>query len=133
MVTLESPSYSGSDESVIEDINKRLLSGPEVTGVHLEMRVRQEEPAKLVISGKREGGKLVRVTAFSGEKAAKPVKRAMTEEDFEKHIMKLGDDFIKADSCEIDLDEAGVFMPVSAVNDLRRRCVKEFVRELANG
>ena len=127
MITLDSPSYSGSDPEVITDIRERLLSGPEKTGVNLSLRVRAYEPARLRVTGRSASGNTLTVSCDSSQNAEIAKKREMTAEDFEKHLCKLGDSFLTVESFEADLGDEGVFLPVSVINELRRECVRRFM------
>lgn len=55
-------------------------------------------------------------------------KRATTKEEILKHLKKMGSTPFQVDSISIHLEE-DVFIPVSKINELRRRCVEKLIQE----
>ncbi|MBC8531412.1 U32 family peptidase [Gehongia tenuis] len=80
-------------------------------------------------------GRLPRMTLTAGditlavegtEEVQRAAKRPLQEEDVLRQ-MRMGDSFLKPAFCHVELDDS--FMPVSQLNDLRRRAVAAMERE----
>ena len=67
--------------------------------------------------------------SVTGPLAEKSVKTATSEDSISKQLNRLGDTPFVFDDLIIDISP-DVFVPVSIVNDLRRRAVEELLNEL---
>ncbi len=67
-----------------------------------------------------------------GVTAQEAKNRALSEEDIAKQIMKTGDSFFEIDAPKIQTDGAS-FVPVSSINDLRRRALEKLLEKLDDG
>ena len=59
--------------------------------------------------------------------------KAMTEDDFKKQLLKLGNTFFTVENAESDVDielDDNLFVPVSKLNELRRKAFKELIDNL---
>lgn len=66
----------------------------------------------------------------SGEMVQPARKAPLTAEDVQKQLMKLGESLLAAKACEVSL-EGDCFLPVRALNELRRQAVEAFEGEVA--
>lgn len=128
MVTLSSPSYSGSDEALIAKIKDQYLTGEKKRSISAYGYFHPGCESMLTFSCGD-----VSVTV-SGQVVQEASKRPMLKEDIENRIMKLGDTFfeLKSQDLTIDMDEGepGIFMPVKELNELRRQAADKLLDEL---
>lgn len=118
MVTLDQPSYSGSDEALLADIRRTYL----------------EERPKLMVAiyGSFMVGEAATVTfcyedlsvTVTGDIVQQAQKQPISRENAEKQLKKLGDSIFKAESIEIALGDQA-FYPLKEINELRRKAVLE--------
>lgn len=122
MVTLESPSYSGCDDELLEEIRARYLRERPRMGIRMQADFRVGAQARLTLTYSSYSGYSVQVTA-EGELVSPALKQPITEENVRRQLGKLGDTVFVAESVELYLDENG-FYPLKAINDLRRQAVQ---------
>ncbi len=152
MITLEKPGYEGCDDTLLSEIRDRYIREPEKMRVWLQARVKAGEPLRLRIgsaggpAGKQilhDGKKGSRKTAYAvtnqeaetglGRPVAEvtgeivqPAQRApLSVEEVEKRLRKTGDSLLAVADCEISM-EGACFVPVRALNELRRAAVEAF-------
>lgn len=124
MISLEAPGYSGSDEAVLAQIREQYIREPDKMPVHMRAAVKVGEPLCLQVLS--EENPSLSVSVF-GE-AVQPARNApLTEETVRKQLGKTGESLVQAQSCEIVMEGEG-FVPVRALNELRRRAVDSFER-----
>ena len=119
LITMGLPGYAGTDEQLLESIRRQYIEILRTKSVDMYCTVRSGQPVSLtVLSGE---------TAHTEEGIiATPAKsKPMGVSDVKKQLSKLGDTFFSAGEIHIDLDEdsSGVFVPVSALNELRRKAL----------
>lgn len=125
MITLDSPAYSGSDENILSAIRKKYLEESPVIPVRIKAFFRIGRPAEIWIAQSDDPGNWHVVT---GDLVQPAVNAPTTRENFLKQLSRLGgtcfalDPSIQGGLPEIDMDP-GVFYPLGAVNELRRRAV----------
>lgn len=128
MVTLSSPSYSGSDDALIARIKNKYLTGEKKRSISAYGYFHTGCESMLTFSCGD-----VSVTV-SGQVVQEASKRPMLKEDIENRIMKLGDTFfeLKPQDLTVDMDEGepGIFMPVKELNELRRQAADKLLDEL---
>lgn len=138
MITLEKPGYEGCDETVISKIREAYITETERMPVRLNVRVAVGEPLKIRIlpateeemtaSGKdcKEKDEKDDLVIEAVGEVVQPAKNApLTEDDVRRRISKMGESLLAVSECEIDMEGAG-FVPVRALNELRRDAVKAF-------
>lgn len=120
MITLEKPGYSGCDEALLSEIQETYLREPEKMPVRMQAVVKVGEPLRLQI-----GTSVLTGETVLGEEV-QPAKNApLSEEDIRKRLCKTGDSLLTVTACEIAMEGEG-FVPVRALNGLRRRAVESF-------
>lgn len=123
MISLDSPAYSKVSEERKALIREAYIEKPLKKAIEAEAFIRSGNEIKLVLNCE---GKSVCV---SGEKADKAQKRPLSDEDIRKQLSKTGDtDYIIKD-LKIDND-GGSFVPVSALNALRRDAFDTLTAEI---
>lgn len=138
MITLEKPGYESCDETMLTKIREVYIKETERMPVRLNVRVAVGEPLRILILPSTEeqmttfgkGCKLKDekddlVIEAVGE-VVQPAKNApLTEEDVRRRISKMGESLLTVTACEIEMEGEG-FVPVRAINELRREAVKAF-------
>ncbi len=141
MITLESPAYSASDETLLADISKKYLAERKRLPITLHAVFREGKPASLTAGlGKQPGGngqagddKLTEtdgptaITPYSVTVTGEPVQKAanqpVTEENIRKQIWKLRDTPFFAEEILVDMD-INIFYPLKQINELRRQAIR---------
>lgn len=123
MITLEKPSYLGSDEALLQEISNRYLSGEKKMPVSLKSVFRVGEPAMLQVEGFL-GDKRVIQTSY-GEIVQLATGKPLEQEALVKRLSKTGNSNVVIENVTIEMDQA-VFMPVGQINELRRNAVEAF-------
>lgn len=120
MVTLNNPAYAGSDEALLDDIRRKYLET--VPKIMLDMKAyfHVGEPATLTLTLKEYN-----IThTVTGTLVDEAKKNPVTKENISKQLSKLGDSQFKIGQLTIDAD-ANIFVPLKAINELRRKAVFE--------
>ncbi len=129
MVTLGQPGYTGTSEEVLSAIRSSFPPVEEKVPVSVFLRVVAGEPAQLTLLD--EAGHCVSV---EGDVVQKADKKPMDEAQLRKQMNRFGDSLLTPSSIEIDFGQdagtAGVFLPVSALNALRRGAAEEMIRSM---
>lgn len=123
MITLEKPSYLGSDEALLQEISECYLSGEKKMPVSLKGVFRVGKPAMLQLEGFL-GNKRVIQTSY-GEIVQLATGKPLEQEALVKRLSKTGNSNVVVENVTIEMDQA-VFMPVGQVNELRRNAVEAF-------
>lgn len=131
MITLNKPSYQGTDEALLTDIEKKYLKNPEKTKITMQGEFHLGQPAKLTVSMKKDNS--VSVT-IEGVTLLAAQNRPVTKEEIEKQLLKLGQTSFEVSEKEILCDE-GIFMPLKSINELRRNALERLEEKVieANG
>lgn len=118
MVTLDSPAYRESNESLLAKIRGQHMDSLSKLPVSLWAVFRVGMPAKVTL----------RWEGVSASAEGAPVetaqKQPITEENVRKQLSKLGDSAFYAAESEVLLEE-GCFYPLKQINELRRAAVAE--------
>lgn len=161
MVTLEKPGYEGCDEALLLEIRERYIREPEKMPVRIQAHIKAGEPMRLRMEaadtaegGSRrkqnrhaaltrngpDGGRFAveegrpereRFTAEIVGETVQPAKKApLSEEEVRKRLCKTGDSLLTVAACEIAM-EGMCFVPVRALNELRRSAVEAFEAAVA--
>ena len=129
MVTLDSPAYSGSDETLLQNIRKKHLEHRLTLPVSMQAEFLTGETAKLYLW---TGESAVTVEGNVVEEASR---QPITQENIAKQLGKLGDShFHLEDSLGIWVSD-NAFYPLKAINELRRKGLALLEEQviLANG
>ena len=123
MITLHKPGYEGSDQALLEEIRSRYVRDVDKLPVKMCITLKENETAKLEVTGPQ--GVSVSVT---GDIVQHAMKTPLQKESVQKQLKKTGNSLVIASECEIAMSE-DVFMPVSALNELRRKGVEAFEQQ----
>ncbi len=114
LVTIGKPGYAGTDAALEEEIRKKYLGRLPSCAVTGKAVFRTGEPARMtaVLSGD--------ICADVTGAVVQPASASpMTEEGLRSRLCRTGDSLFTFSSLEIEMDD-NIFLPVSAVNALRR-------------
>ncbi len=130
MVTLDAPGYSGSDETFLAQIREKYLREPDKMQVRMRATVKVGEPLGLRMTAAEESEQAS--VEVSGEIVQQAKNAPLTEETVRKQLQKTGESFVNVTSCEVVLEGEG-FVPVKALNELRRAAVSAFEQAVIAG
>ena len=135
MITLNSPSYTGSDDKQLERIRERYLMKKRKLDVIMQGVFHLNAPAELRIALDQNEPKWITVYGNMVESASQsPISR----ENIIKQLSKLGESAFQlsakpdGDAIKLDLDD-GVFYSLKLLNELRRTAVNALEEELIGG
>lgn len=123
MITLTSPAYSGSDDKLLEDIEKNYIEKKLCYHVTAKAYFQAGKKAMLTLSR----GKVH--ISCTGEMVQKALKQPLSKEKIIAQIKKCGDSLVEITQVELEAEDA-VFLPVSSINELRRRALDAFETEM---
>lgn len=128
MITLEKPGYEGCDETLLSEIRKSYIREPEKMPVRVQAQVKVGEPVRLRMEAAGEAA--YPVIEVAGVEAQSAKNAPMSEEEIRKRLCKTGDSLLTVADCEIFM-EGACFVPVRALNELRRAAVEAFETAVA--
>lgn len=123
MVTLSSPAYSGSDETLLSQIRSRYLEQKPRIKVDFYARFLLGEPAQLTLIAKDCSA------TITGAPVSPAQKQPVSEENIARQLQKLGDTLFEPGEAIITMDQ-NIFYSLKAVNDLRRQAVSQLEEAL---
>ncbi len=119
MVTLESPSYNGSEEQLLSDIRIKYIEAPLKKKISMYAEFKIGEDASLTLMCKDDTHPFT--VTVKGKKVVLANKQPITEENIRSGLQKLGNTAFVAEPSDIFIDaEENIFYPLKAINDLRR-------------
>ena len=128
MVTLQNPAYNGSEEALLNNIRNTFLVNLPKLPISMKAVFHLDTPCMLTLIAE---GCSITITGGMVEHA---MKQPVTEESIQKQLRKLGDSCFSAKEIDISADN-DIFIPLKAINELRREAVEALEKELiiANG
>ncbi|MCH5262588.1 MAG: U32 family peptidase [Lachnospiraceae bacterium] len=123
MITLQKPSYTGSDQNLLEQIRTRYIKDVDKLPVKMSVTLTAGEASDLQITDMQ--GISVSVSGNTVEAAQKS---PLSHETVRKQMEKTGNSHVRVTECEIDI-QGDVFLPIGALNELRRKGVEAFERQ----
>ena len=118
MISLSSPSYRKISEEQKNSIHEKYIKERKKVPIDLLIQVKQGENVKLTLFYKD-----ITLT-LRGDIAEAAAKRPVSNEEIEKQLRKTGNTNYIINKCEITNDLAS-FVPISALNDYRRRIIEQ--------
>lgn len=116
MITLDSPAYSETDAGLLKAIEKKYLARQLTIPVQAAIVLQPGCKAKLSLKCERAFAEV------SGEIVQEALKQPLSEEKIISQIKKSGNSLFEMKEVKVDCT-GGVFMPVSALNELRRQAI----------
>lgn len=133
MITPGDPGYAGCDETLLSEIESKYIREPEKMPVRMRAYLKAGEPLRLrmeAVDGNHAEPSAHPVIEMTGE-TIQPAKSApLAAEDVIKRLCKTGESLLTVESCEVSLKGA-CFVPVRALNELRRAAVEAFEKTVA--
>lgn len=137
MITLDSPAYAGRDDVLAEQIRKDYVEADMRLPVQAAARLVEGEPAELTLVCKNtsevqmleKSWDKVSVTVH-GECVQPALKQPLSRDAVSRQLNKFGNTSFMLTDLEVKLGE-NVFLPVKALNELRRRACEQLEQELA--
>ena len=126
MITLQSSAYSGSDESLLNEIRRKYLEEKPHRSIDIYGEFHIGSPASLTLLCGEDA-----VTVY-GDMVQPAQKQPVTCENVEKQLKKLGETSFTAANLSVQLDEQA-FYPLKALNELRRKAVTALENSLIEG
>ncbi len=127
MITKESPAYSKTDETFVEEITNSLILTKPKKQVSFRADFRIGEPCSLyaetIISDK------VYSAYVTGSEVQEAMKAPLSKESIEERLMKTGDSYFAVNDMEV-LTDGNIFLPVKAINELRRETLEELQKSI---
>lgn len=123
MITLNKPSYIGSDEAVLTQIRSEYLHEPARMPVKMYADIKVGKPLRLQIRGQDSE------IAVEGAIVEQAKKTPMQEDDIRKQLLKTGNSCVTVSECTIYM-KPNVFVPVRSLNQLRREAVDVFEQQI---
>lgn len=123
MITLQKPSYTGSDQNLLEELRTRYIKDVDKLPVKMSVTLTAGEASRLQIKDMQ--GISVSVSGNAVEAAQKS---PLSHETVRKQMEKTGNSHVRVTECEVNI-QGDVFMPVGALNELRRRGVEAYERQ----
>ena len=129
MITLNSPAYNGSEESVLKRIRETYIDVPaekkKKAPVSMEIILHVGAPAAFHVKVLRTDKEI----SLTGPVVDKAQKNPITEENVRKCFGKLGDTFfaVSPEHMHIEMD-TDCFYPLKIMNELRRQGMEELLK-----
>ncbi|MBQ4416650.1 MAG: U32 family peptidase [Butyrivibrio sp.] len=116
LITYGLPGYAKTDETLLAQIGETYLQGIRRRAVRISCVLRTGEPVLLTMTSGQT------TVTVPGDAVQRAKRKPLGARDIEKQLLKLGNTPFSAASADVSLPEGeDVFVPVSALNDLRRR------------
>lgn len=119
MVTIDSPSYSGTDEELLASVREHYLNTKPVIKLNIQASFCVDRPASVTFT---LTDKPYLKAEVAGDLVSPALKQPISEENIRKQLCKLGDTVFVADSIQIESDN-NAFYPLKAINELRRQAI----------
>ncbi len=123
MVSVDSPSYQGNDERLIDALNEQYCKETLQIPITCELTLTIGQPALLTLYYADT------VIPTYGDMVEQAQNRPMSREDVFKQINKTGNSEFYFETISIHMDE-GIFMPVKQLNSLRREALENMKNSL---
>lgn len=127
MVTVVSPAYNATSDDILAKVHDKYLTSTLKYKCDMYCELIAGQKAKLTMSVQR--GDDFFYEEVYGAEVQSASKRPMDEDSIRKQLGKLGETSYEAETIDITIDDggtgSGIFIAVSALNDLRRQlCLK---------
>lgn len=116
MISIQSPAYTETPESILDNIRRRYLTEEPFLEAEAEISLIPDKKALLSL----KTGKIL--ISAEGEAVQKALRQPLKEEKIIEQVQKTGNSPVKIKHVKV-LTEEPVFLPVSALNELRRKAV----------
>ncbi len=128
MVTISEPGYAGGKDTVLEEIRQKYLNTKHLVEISGEAVICKGQPAVLSLSYKLADGQELTVTV-TGDVVSQAQNRPLDVEDIKNRLAKMGDTYFKLSNLALKAD-TDAFMPIKALNELRRSACEMLEKEI---
>lgn len=128
MITLNKPTYEGTDEALFEDIRKQYIEAIDKKPVQAFVSLKKNLPSKLIITFENREGEVL-VAECEGDTVEESINRPLMPEDVRKQIEKMGATDFYISDCNIEMDEH-IFLNNKSLNSLRRTAVEILTKQI---
>ena len=118
MITLDQPGYAGCEEGELTEIRSRILERTMELPVSLTAELEAGKPFRLTARAGKE------TVCLEGETVQQAQKRPLGEEEVRRQLAKTGGSGFRSEKITVRM-EGEVFLPVKAVNELRRSALEK--------
>lgn len=123
MVTVEKPSYSGSDEKLLQVLREKYIENTPKIAVKGKAVFLVGKPALLQLETVGSGDKKEYSSVTTeGNLVQEAVKQPMKEEAVRKQLEKFGNTVFTLKELSVEM-ESNIFMPLKELNELRRQAI----------
>ncbi len=129
MITIQSPAYSKTDDSLMETIMKQYCTVKKRLPADLSVSVKKGQPICVTVATECRGKKY-EITQ-TGDDVQEAQKAPLQREDVCKRMEKSGDSMFEVRVICAEVD-ANVFLPVKALNEIRRTALEELYKLIAD-
>ncbi len=119
MVTIDSPSYSGTDEKLLAEVKEQYLDKRPSVKVIIKAVFRVGQNAMVTFI---HADKPYLQAEVVGDMVSPAMKQPISEDNIRKQLGKLGDTVFQTSSIQIEAD-SNAFYPLKAINELRRQAI----------
>lgn len=123
MISIDSPSYKGNDEAYVKTIHDAYCLPKLQLPVKGELILKKNEPSYLQVEAQGV------VVAMTGDEVQAAQNRPLAEGDVRKQMGKTGNSEFFFETLSVSM-ECDVFMPLKAINELRRNALLELKNQL---
>ncbi len=128
MISKELPGYLGASEETLTKIRENYLKSRPKLPVSAMIRLRSGEPCSLTLTLGEKDKRTIEATVF-GERVMEAMNAPLSEEKIREKIEKSGDSCFAVKGFRAEI-EGNVFLPVKALNDLRRNALSKLAKEV---
>ena len=123
MITLEKPGYRGCSDQVLEKIREKYMKNMPTRPVNMHIELVPGQASRLLVScGEYQ-------VAREGMEVMHAQKKPLSEMDVRKQLQKLGGSSFSLMSLTVNMEHDS-FLPVSAINELRRTALDALYEEM---
>lgn len=121
MISVDSPSYNGSDDKLMDYVRKTYLETPGKLSVNAAFYAKSNEEISFTIYNDDHS-----ITLY-GPVAQVATNKPTSKDDIRKQLNKLGNTDYVFDNLEVCADD-NLFIPIKEINEIRRLAISEFDR-----
>lgn len=130
MITKESPAYSKTDDALVAEITAEMIHEKPQKGIRLYADFTVGQPCTLY--AETTIGENVYSAYVTGADVQEALKAPISKEAIKERLSKTGDSYFAAEVTDVCVN-GNVFLPVKAINELRRNALEELKNVILQG
>ena len=123
MITIDSPSYNGSDDGLLSDLEEKYIHKKPKLEIELFASIKKDRDIVLTAKFRDIDVKVISQRPETAQNAP------ISVHDVEKHLSKTGDTFFHVRNIKLELDD-GLFINVARINAMRRELLTALYNEI---